>query len=613
MSQRKTVESKSRQPDAAGRKRSGGRSSQAAPSSTSSWFTTSAIRETVESIVIAFVLAFLFRTFEAEAFVIPTGSMAPTLMGRHKDLQCPKCGYEYQVSASSEVDQNGIAKPNSHVESGTCPMCRFTADLGQDNPQHKDYPPYSGDRILVTKFIYQFHEPRRWDVIVFKYPDDPTTNYIKRLTGLPGEKIIIHRGNLWIENRDGTKAIARKDSPRKLLAMLQPVFDNDFAPKIVASGLPARWQQDPAGTAAGEWTSPDGKSFQTDGSGTGETWIRYQHRVPSYAQWQKIVGDVRERGAVPGQLNVPSQLISDFYAYNTGNPKHGAWTDPGLGPAPDPSSLGLHWVGDIAVDCSVESRSDSGLVVLELVRGGRRFQCRINLADGKATLGISGAGAEMFQPAGPTAVIGRGAHHVVFANVDDQVRLLVDGSEVAFDAPTTYDSESLGTHIPQAADLSPVGVAVKGAALQVSHLKVLRDIYYIADKQAGSADRALIGQFLARGDQRPPLTDYRHDIPDLSNPAHWETAFGDDNMNTIGFQLAAPDPKHPDGDQFLVLGDNSPQSKDSRLWGERYWVARQMLIGEALFIYWPHSWNRVPGTPIPFPFFPNFSRMHLVR
>ena len=51
-----------------------------------------AIRETIESVVIAFVLAFLFRTFEAEAFVIPTGSMAPTLMGRHKDLVCPKCG-----------------------------------------------------------------------------------------------------------------------------------------------------------------------------------------------------------------------------------------------------------------------------------------------------------------------------------------------------------------------------------------------------------------------------------------------------------------------------------------------------------------------------------------
>src|SRR5690348_1812916 len=66
-----------------------------------------AVRETVESIVIAFVLAFLFRTFEAEAFVIPTGSMAPTLMGRHKDVDCPKCGYRYQASASEEESEDG--------------------------------------------------------------------------------------------------------------------------------------------------------------------------------------------------------------------------------------------------------------------------------------------------------------------------------------------------------------------------------------------------------------------------------------------------------------------------------------------------------------------------
>src|SRR5262245_3842463 len=64
--------------------------------------TSHAIRETVESIVIAFVLAFLFRTFEAEAFVIPTGSMAPTLMGRHKDVDCEKCGHRFQVNASEE-------------------------------------------------------------------------------------------------------------------------------------------------------------------------------------------------------------------------------------------------------------------------------------------------------------------------------------------------------------------------------------------------------------------------------------------------------------------------------------------------------------------------------
>ena len=111
------------------------------------------MRETVESIAVAFVLAFLFRTFEAEAFVIPTGSMAPTLQGRHKDLICPECQFRYRVSASSEADErvqaglrissnskalppaNETASKNlfaaTHVVGGTCPNCRFTMDVDQ--------------------------------------------------------------------------------------------------------------------------------------------------------------------------------------------------------------------------------------------------------------------------------------------------------------------------------------------------------------------------------------------------------------------------------------------------------------------------------------------------
>ena len=64
-------------------------------------------RETVESLVIAFTLALLFRAFEAEAFVIPTGSMAPTLMGRHKDLDCSECKFNFQAGASREEDDHG--------------------------------------------------------------------------------------------------------------------------------------------------------------------------------------------------------------------------------------------------------------------------------------------------------------------------------------------------------------------------------------------------------------------------------------------------------------------------------------------------------------------------
>ena len=271
-----------------------------------SWFSPAAIRETVESVIIAFVLAFLFRTFEAEAFVIPTGSMAPTLMGKHKDMECPMCHYRYQVSASDRQDHDTRTRGGGQIYHATCPMCRFTADLTPNNPQDQPYPTYDGDRILVAKFPYEFADPKRWDVIVFKYPGDATMNYIKRLVGLPGETISIHDGDLWIHKPDqpeGHFEIARKP-PEKMLAMLQPVYDNDLAPTITGT---LRW---PAAldTRAGPRRQcldqrkikdeEDLSSFEIDGSAKGEAWIRYRHRVPTPEQWQRIAAAAGKQNRV---------------------------------------------------------------------------------------------------------------------------------------------------------------------------------------------------------------------------------------------------------------------------------------------------------------------------
>src|SRR6476661_9223609 len=126
-----------------------------------------AIRETVESIVIAFVLAFVFKTFEAEAFVIPTGSMAPTLLGRHKDVTCPKCRFHFTIGASDEVEnETDYLRPEYRITSCICPNCRYRV------PEDivRNLPVFKGDRILVNKFSYEISNPRRWDVVVFKYP-----------------------------------------------------------------------------------------------------------------------------------------------------------------------------------------------------------------------------------------------------------------------------------------------------------------------------------------------------------------------------------------------------------------------------------------------------------
>lgn len=101
-------------------------------------------RDTVEAIVVAFILAVVVRGFEAQAFVIPTGSMAPTLMGRHKEVTCPECGFVYSVNASQEVESHSS---NRTVHAGVCVNCRFKARL--DNQ-----PSFKGDRILVMMFPY---------------------------------------------------------------------------------------------------------------------------------------------------------------------------------------------------------------------------------------------------------------------------------------------------------------------------------------------------------------------------------------------------------------------------------------------------------------------------
>ena len=55
-----------------------------------------------------------------------------------------------------------------------------------------------GDRILVNKFIYNFREPKRREIIVFNYPLDPQRKFVKRIIALPGDRIKIEEGKVFI-------------------------------------------------------------------------------------------------------------------------------------------------------------------------------------------------------------------------------------------------------------------------------------------------------------------------------------------------------------------------------------------------------------------------------
>ncbi|MCB9888070.1 MAG: signal peptidase I [Planctomycetes bacterium] len=113
------------------------------------------IRNTLESFGMAVLMAILLKYFALEAYVIPTPSMQPTLMGSPKEGE--------------------------------------------------------SDRILVDKVYYLMHEPERWDIAVFRYPVRQIQSYVKRIVGVGGDRLKIAGGNLYNVSADGkTLTILRK-------------------------------------------------------------------------------------------------------------------------------------------------------------------------------------------------------------------------------------------------------------------------------------------------------------------------------------------------------------------------------------------------------------------
>lgn len=131
------------------------------------------------------LLAFAFlivRPFVFEGFIASNNSMAPTLVGPHVQGICPRCGAALIIPYSP--DRNG------RDETGICEAFHQTAP-----PERAVLPFEPPDRFCVNKLL----SPRRWDVVAFRWPEDPTYRYAKRIVGLPGETIVIRDGSVWAD------------------------------------------------------------------------------------------------------------------------------------------------------------------------------------------------------------------------------------------------------------------------------------------------------------------------------------------------------------------------------------------------------------------------------
>ena len=70
---------------------------------------------------------------------------------------------------------------------------------------------HDGDYLIIDELSYRLRDPQRGEVIVFKYPENPSQRYIKRIVGLPGESVEIENGRVYIINKEGTEVLSEYD------------------------------------------------------------------------------------------------------------------------------------------------------------------------------------------------------------------------------------------------------------------------------------------------------------------------------------------------------------------------------------------------------------------
>ncbi|MCC6240312.1 MAG: hypothetical protein IT448_08450 [Phycisphaerales bacterium] len=533
----------------------------------------SGVKETIESILIAFILAFIFRAFIVEAFVIPTGSMAPTLLGAHVRETCQDCGWVYDVNVSSPTNQTSddpqVPPYLSQASQSLCPNC------GYINESPRGTPVRYGDRILVLKYLDTLRSfglidyPHRWDVIVFKAPFKAPyqQNYIKRLVGLPGESVLILDGDIYtapVHATDINQFHIQPKTEEAQTALWRIIYDNDHLPRGLGSGrtagLASRGFNQPWKVRSGDsWQlthdAKPARQFTFDGAD--QTGVIYFDRDANRP-------DDRD------EFNYP---LTDWLAYD--------FSDTGYRRSLRP------YVSDLKLDLYYTRQSGSGPLELRLTKRDDTFVAQIT-TDGVRLLRRSAPGHEQILSESSQPLSANRTVHLQFSNCDYVVKLKIDDQTVLQTTPAQYAPDTARLlsefHAGLTAPAPMVEIAASNQQAQIQHLSLWHDIFYINQSNSHSLLWAVPSQF-------PNHVVHLNDTPGR--------------------------------EEYFVLGDNSPISWDARYWSdpvslpaedlplvEAGRVPQRFLLGRAFFVYWPAGYAFLQGSPA---LVPNFGEMRFIH
>jgi signal peptidase I len=297
----------------------------------------------------------------------------------------------------------------------------------------------NGDRILVLKCIYQFFEPKRWDVIVFKNPPEPTVNYIKRLIGLPEEKIQIIDGDVYINGQ-----ITRKP-PKVQNELWMPVYDNDYQPVRPKEGSfnGHVWQQPFRNVRDSKWITTDSTS-------------------PTVFCLDCPAGEI-------SSLTYDTSIGNDFkatYAYD------------------DVGGYGyMPYCSDLMVRFYSQATDPQGRIGIALSKYQTNYKAWVDLTGEMVITKTEkdNKGVELARKSiGP--IVRNKTVLVKFANVDHELIFQFGSENLTCDLGR--DLEDAGRIIE---DIEPQVEIFGSGKLTLSHIAIFRDIHYTAAKFANSS------------------------------------------------------------------------------------------------------------------------------
>jgi signal peptidase I len=515
------------------------------------------IVETIQSLVIAFVLAMTFRGFVTEGFVIPTGSMAPTLLGQHMLVQSGQTGVTFPVGVDPGIPlDNPVARL---VDPMLGP--RFWSMPNRQSELRKRM----GDRILVLKCLYPFSAPHRFDVVVFKNPTDPlgdAANYIKRLVGLPNEQVWLADGDVFARPLSGDRFVIQRKPEHVQRAVWQRVHQSDYIPMSPnkLSDLGQHYPGPPWISDSRAWNL-SGRSYTCDTASATEL------------RWDNT-----------------RRLPNDWTPYN-------------MLALPPPETL---LVSDLRVQAGIVAQQPGLKTTFELRTRSHIFQ--FVLGDGKAIMRMAAASDDgpqnLLERVAPVSLPTSGkVINVEFWHVDQAMHMFIDGHEVM--EPLLYDwtaSERLaygaGANPAEHNDMdeliatpaSPPHLRwrFEGSPLTLHRVRVDRDLYY----RPGVLDP------YRQQRNKPLVTGHAFGTHPLDNAAilgpDQFMMCGDNNQMSLDSRLwGSP---HP-----LVASQIDPAP---------FVVNRKLLLGKAWVVYFPAPFAATEGGTA---FIPDFGRLRFIR